>query len=336
MYETEYKMDRKTKFLTFLQGIKSHGDVNTSRIIDSLSQGFEVCFEGHSGFDRTIEKIAVDAGLEFSKWDNYLKREVGAGIKNIIYPRKVLGFSKDEDAQRKLTETKNWLRKLNAINYEFTEPSVIDVRPSDFSNKTDDNAYEMVLNKVSESGEAKSSENISSYSALRSRLFNEMRIDDDKHKDSIGEEEKRHLVQKKLIGQTGINKEPIVLIRTSDGKLNIHEGWHRLIRLFKNQYNKLLPEYLEKYYDVDEYNSLGEKDKVAIRLSMFTQMFEMNDEGIKVNAYIGKHKPLQEEQISILKRVIGSVAKKIGVGKEAQIEKSIPKPSSFKDTMKDT
>ena len=79
---------------------------------------------------------------------------------------------------------------------------------------------------------------------------------------------------------------------------------------------------------------MDEKNKATVRMSMFTQMFEMRDVQIKVNAYVGEHKPLQGEQTSRLKKGLTRLANMLGVGRDARTEKSRPKQSSFKDTMR--
>ena len=164
-------MDRQQKFMKYLDGIKT--DTN-AREIEFAKQGFKRLLEGHAGFDRTIDRIANEAGLEYTTWDNYLKKEMGASIKNIIYPREVLGFMEDKDAQRALTAAKTWIQLLNSINYEFSGPSVMQVKPSDFS-RNDADGHEMILT----TDEGRMVGKQSPYNALRSRLFTEMRVDAD-------------------------------------------------------------------------------------------------------------------------------------------------------------
>jgi hypothetical protein len=319
---TWYIMNKTEKFINFLENAKT---ADNKAFLGLVTDGFKLCFEAHSGFDRTIDRIAESAGLEYSNWDSYLKREMGNGIKNIIYPREVLGFMKDNDSQRAMTSAKAWVELLQSINYKFESPKVIDFRPSDFNKEIGGATNVIGGQRVDHS----------TYSGFKQRLYNEISIDENKHDDSIGDEVSRHSKQKHVIGKSGVNQEPVMLTKKGN-KFDLHEGWHRVLRLFKNKLNELLPSYIEKFYSVDDYEALDETGKASVRSSLFTKMIEFDDVPIRLNAYIGELVPVQKEQKSKLQKIISSFAKSMGVGKEVRAEKQKPKPSTFNDTFKDS
>jgi len=61
---------------------------------------------------------------------------------------------------------------------------------------------------------------------LKSRIEGEVRQD-------VNKDAERHKTQQKLLKSQGISKEPIILMKTKDGKYALGEGWHRTTQSFK-------------------------------------------------------------------------------------------------------
>jgi len=61
---------------------------------------------------------------------------------------------------------------------------------------------------------------------LKSRIEGEIRQD-------VNKDIERHKTQQRLLKSQGISKEPIILMKTKDGKYALGEGWHRTTQSFK-------------------------------------------------------------------------------------------------------
>ena len=69
----------------------------------------------------------------------------------------------------------------------------------------------------------------------------------------VPKDTERHNTQKELILKRGLPKEPIILIKGSDGKYELLEGWHRTIQLL-NMFPKGY-KYPNVYVGWDEINN---------------------------------------------------------------------------------
>jgi len=58
------------------------------------------------------------------------------------------------------------------------------------------------------------------------------RIGGNIQKDVTGDAE-RHQTQQDLIRNKGVSQEPIIILKTKDGRYELAEGWHRTIQAFK-------------------------------------------------------------------------------------------------------
>lgn len=264
----------ENKFKYFLHSLET--STNKS-LIESISSAYDLIFESHKGFTRTVESIAERFSLPAKDWPEYVKKEIYRGLEHLLFDKSNLKDimspeqrSQIEQKKETFKNTDTW-KKLEFLNVNYENPKIIEVSLSDFNDTS--TVYSSQPTKTS------LTQRISSALGGNSMV------------QGVPRDKERHEKQAELLKSTGgINREPVIMVQSSDGSLILQEGWHRMLQMIVQSIEPKIQSKMNEVWG-EERVKAADQESLKIMRQDALRKIDINDIKFKVNAYVGKPAP---------------------------------------------